>query len=173
MLRSSARPTDGEVAVDWLLLAVLGIIWATFLLPSRRGSGDRTSENLELLTHMQNEPTPPGRWVLMPRQDVRFIGLPGRVQSRVRQRRRQVLSVLGEAIAFSGLIGAFPPLRAMWVVTAVLIALLVVYVGMLLRLRLRTGRRAQPVILPTEDIAVVRRPTASAPPSADRRVATS
>jgi len=111
--------------------------------------------------------------VLMPRQDVRFIGLPGRVQSRVRQRRRQVLSVLGEAIAFSGLIGAFPPLRAMWVVTAVLASLLVVYVGMLLRLRLRSGRRAQPVILPTDDIAVVRRPTASAPPRAERRVASS
>ncbi|HEX9891485.1 MAG TPA: hypothetical protein VGB28_05435, partial [Actinomycetota bacterium] len=83
--------------------------------------------NLDVLAHIQSTPSPPGRWVLMPRQDERFVGRPGRARARLRERRRRVLAVLGEAIAFTGLIGAFPPLRAMWVVTGLLLGLAGLY----------------------------------------------
>ena len=64
-----------------------------------------------------------------------------------------MLSVLGEALAFSVLIGAFPPLRAMWVVSALLAGLILVYLGALLRMRNRGPRTIR---LPEEDLAVVR-----------------
>ncbi len=160
----------GSGVMDWIWLGALSLLWGALLLPRKQDSGDRTSKNLELMSHMQETRTRPGRYVMMPRQDERFIGAQGRVKSRVRQRRRQVLSVLGESIAFSALIGAFPPLRAMWTVTFVLVGFFVVYLGMLLRLRLRSKRRT--IELPEEDLAVVRR-RVEVQDQAERRVATS
>jgi hypothetical protein len=71
----------------------------------------------------------------MPRRDDRFLGPGGRARARARERRRQVFSVLIQAIGLTGLIGAFPPLRAMWVVTAALLGVLGAYVYLLIRLR--------------------------------------
>lgn len=120
--------------------------------------------NLDVLAHIQSTPSPPGRWVLMPRQDERFVGRPGRAKARLRERRRRVLSILGEAIAFTALIGAFPPLRAMWAITGFLVAMAALYVVMLVRLRSRTRTET----LPETDLTVVR--TRRAQP-AERRVA--
>jgi hypothetical protein len=139
--------------MDWLLLVTLGIIWGIFLLPSpKRRKRPMDERNLEALAHIQEHPSPPGRWVLMPRQDERLIGTRGRAKARIRERRRRVLAVLGEAIAFTLLIGAFPPLRAMWVITGILTAMGAAYVFLLIRLR--TRRRV--VSLPDSDLKVVR-----------------
>ncbi|HZA60335.1 MAG TPA: hypothetical protein VE754_01465 [Actinomycetota bacterium] len=113
-------------------------------------------QNLEALEHIQKHPSPPGRWVLMPRQEERFVGPRGRTRARVRERRRRVLGVLGEAIAFTLLIGAFPPLRAMWSITAILVGLTAIYVALLLRLKLRATQKRRTVTLPDTDISVVR-----------------
>lgn len=71
----------------------------------------------------------------MPRRDERFLGPRGRARARVRERRRRVLTVLLESIGLTGLIGAVPPLRGMWMVTAALLGVLVFYVYLLLQLR--------------------------------------
>jgi len=77
----------------------------------------------------------PGRWVLMPRRGGRFLGPGGRARARVRERRRRVFTVLIESLGITALIGAFPPLRAMWWVTAAFVGLIGVYVYLLVRLR--------------------------------------
>ena len=86
---------------------------------------------MDMLSHLNR----PGRWVLMPRRDERFLGPGGRARARARERRRRVFTVLFEAIALTGLIGAFPPLRAMWWVTAAFLVLLAAYVYLLVQLR--------------------------------------
>jgi len=141
--------------VDWLLLVALAGIWGVLLLPlpfGRRSDGN-VERSLQALAYIQERQPTPGRWVLAPRRDVRFIGPGERARARLRERRRRVLSVLGEALAFSVLIGAFPPLRAMWVVSALLAGLILVYLGALLRMRNRGPRTIR---LPEEDLAVVR-----------------
>jgi hypothetical protein len=65
--------------------------------------------------------------------------------------------VFGEAIGFTALIGAFPPLRPMWFLTAIFGVLLCAYVLLLLRVR-RSGRSRRTVTLPEADIAVLRSP---------------
>lgn len=72
------------------------------------------------------------------------MGARARARVRARERRRRVFVVLLEAMAVTGVIGAFPPLRAMWVATGVLAALLGAYVWLLLSLRAgsATERRA-------------------------------
>ena len=86
--------------------------------------------------------TEPGRTVLMPRRGERFLGAPHRARTRIRERRRRVFTALVEGVAFTGLIGLFPPLRRMWMVTGILAVLLVAFVWMLLQLRAQeTARR--------------------------------
>jgi hypothetical protein len=118
--------------VDWLLLAVLGIIWAVFLIPHRgpQQSVEGFERDMDMLSHLNR----PGRWVLMPRKDERFRGPGGRARARARERRRRVFIVLFEAIALTGLIGAFPPLRAMWWVTGGFLVVLGGYVSLLVRM---------------------------------------
>jgi hypothetical protein len=118
--------------VDWLLLAVLGIIWAVFLIPHRgpQQSVEGFEREMDMLSHLNR----PGRWVLMPRRDERFLGRGGRSRARARERRRRVFTVLAEAITLTGLIGAFPPLRAMWWATVAFLGVLAIYVYLLLRL---------------------------------------
>jgi hypothetical protein len=118
--------------VDWLLLAVLGIIWAVFLIPHRgpQQSVEGFERDMDMLSHLNR----PGRWVLMPRRDERFLGPGGRARARARERRRRVFIVLFEAIALTGLIGAFPPLRAMWWVTGGFLVVLGGYVSLLVRI---------------------------------------
>jgi hypothetical protein len=93
----------------------------------------------------------------MPRPDERFVGRGTRSRARVRERRRRVLTVLGEAAVFTGLIGAFPPLRPMWILTAVIGILLGTYLVLLVRLRpakpARGSERA--VVLPQDQMALI------------------
>lgn len=77
----------------------------------------------------------PGRRVIMPDRGEPFLGTTGRARARAVARRRRVFTVMLETLGLTFLIGLVPPLRAMWFVSAVLAALLVVYVWMLLRLR--------------------------------------
>jgi len=93
----------------------------------------------------------------MPRPEARFVGKGSRSRVRARERRRRVLTVLGEAVGFTALIGAFPPLRPMWFLTAIFGVFFCVYLLLLLRVRgLRRARRS--VTLPEADIAVLRSP---------------
>jgi hypothetical protein len=76
---------------------------------------------------------PPGRWILTPRGGSRLVGPFARTRLRAQGRRRKVYLLLLEAIGVTGLIGIFPPLRGMLVVTGILAVLLVVYTAMVLR----------------------------------------
>lgn len=116
---------------------------------------------MRLLAEIQEPVASPGRWVLMPRPDQRFVGKGSRSRVRTRERRRRVLTVLGEAVGFTALIGAVPPLRPMWFVSAVFAVLLLGYVLLLLRVRpARTSnQRTRPVTLPDTDVAVLRPPS--------------
>jgi hypothetical protein len=80
-----------------------------------------------------------GRWIITPRKGVRFVGPAERKKSRARERRRQVLVFLLEAIGITFLIGAVPPLRVMWTATGILFGLTLAYVYLLLTIKQRTG----------------------------------
>ena len=157
--------------MNWLLVAGLCIIWGVFLLPPRNrsmGSSD-FERNMKALSEIQQPSSSkrPGRWVLMPRPDARFVGRGTRSRVRARERRRRVMTVLGEAIGFTALIGAFPPLRPMWFLTGVFGLFLCVYV--LLLLRVRASSRPRTVTLPEADIAVLRSPADAQPVRPRRR----
>lgn len=130
------RPLGGLVA-SWLLVALLGIIWAAFLIPSRRRSPvssiEEFEENMHLLAETNNKS--PGRWVLMPRKDRGLMAPRDRQRARVRRRRRQVFIVLLEATTLTLLMGLFPPLRLMLYGTAVLALLLLAYALVLAKIR--------------------------------------
>jgi hypothetical protein len=160
--------------VNWLLLVGLCIIWGAFLLPSRNRSGIRASDferKMRVLSEIQEPAAAPGRWVLMPRQDERFVGRGSRSRVRARERRRRVLTVLGEAMGFTALIGAFPPLRPMWFLTAIFGVLLCGYVLLLLRVGAMRGARhsGRIVTLPDADVAVLRSPVEVAEARPQRR----
>jgi hypothetical protein len=146
--------------MSWLLLAALGMIWAAFLLPTerRRPSPQRSVEdferNMDLLAETDRGPR--GRWIVTPRKGVPFVGTQARAQARARERRRRVFVFLLECIGFTFLIGLVPPLRAMWYGTALLAALLGVYVWLLLSLK-NSSPQAQ-VRARTEQAAVPDRP---------------
>lgn len=91
----------------------------------------------------------------MPRRGSRFLGPADRARSRARDRRRKLFVLLLEGIGFTGLVGVFPPLRDMWMVTGILIVLLVAYTWLLLQIRARETAPAvpaQPVTLPPPPI---------------------
>jgi hypothetical protein len=129
--------------MEWLALAALGIMWAAFLVPTsgrRRSATTSVGEferGLELLAYSEIHGTE-GRWIVTPRKGARFVGTAERQRSRARDRRRRVFVILLEAIAITGLIGAVPPLRAMWSVTLVLGVLLLLYVWLLLSMKARS-----------------------------------
>jgi hypothetical protein len=119
--------------MDWLPLAFLGIIWAAFLVPwPRRGTVARgTFPDLRRDVELRSDSTQqPGRWVLAPKKGTRFVGPRERARLRARERRRRIVVVLVEAIGLTALIGVFPPLRPMLMVTAFLGLLLVGYLGL-------------------------------------------
>jgi hypothetical protein len=124
--------------MGWLMLAILGIMWASVLW-IRRSSSYRSVEDFE--RHMdllaETDGGGPGRWIVTPQKGVPFMGPRARAQARARERRRQVLVFLGECIGFSFLIGLVPPLRPMWYVSGAFIALLGVYVWLLLSMKQR------------------------------------
>lgn len=160
--------------MNWLLLAGLCIIWGAFLLPPRNRAGLSAAEferNMRMLSEIQ-QPEQTGRWVLMPRADVRFVGMGSRTRVRARERRRRVLTVLGEAMAFTALIGAFPQLRPMWFLTGIFAVLFGGYVLLLLRLRAtRESRRSHVVTLPDTNVAVLRSRSVDADAPSRHRVA--
>jgi len=84
-----------------------------------------------------------GRWVLVPRKGERFMGPRDRERARLRRRRRTVFTVLLEATVLTLLIGLFPPLRMMLLGTAVLGFVLLVYIGLLVKLRADQAHRAR------------------------------
>lgn len=128
--------------MEWLPLAVLGIMWAAFLLPRKskastpQGSVGDFERRMELLAQAEAHGTE-GRWIVTPRKGVRFMGPAERNRVRARQRRRQVFTFLLEAIAITFLIGLVPPLRVAWAVTGGLAALLALYVWLLLTMKHR------------------------------------
>jgi hypothetical protein len=111
-------------------------MWVAFLLPSdrRRPTSPRSVEEferrMELLAQVETHGSQ-GRWIVTPRKGARFVGVAERKRARVRERRRQVLVFLLEAVGLTFLMGLVPPLRLLWVATAVLAALLLVYVSLL------------------------------------------
>ena len=112
--------------MDWVALAVLGVIWAILLVPSR---GTRPMPN-PIRSHMPADPEEfrqPGRWILSPKRGSRFVGSQHRERQRARERRRRVFVFLLEVIGVTGLIGMFPPLRGMLWVTGFFVLLLGVY----------------------------------------------
>lgn len=123
--------------MDWLSLAALGIIWAILLVPDPQRR-EPPSPLRRQMSIEQEDFRHPGRWILAPRRGSRFVGRRTRARLRARERRRNVVLVLLEAIGLTGLIGLFPPLRGMLLVTAILGGLLFVY--MVLVLRFTRGR---------------------------------
>jgi hypothetical protein len=115
--------------MDWLAVAVLGIIWGVLLLPApaRR---EASSPLRRIAPIEEQEFRNPGRWIVSPRRGARFLGRQHRARLRARERRRRVFLFLLEVIGVTGLIGMFPPLRGMLVVTAVLAVFLAAYAGM-------------------------------------------
>ena len=128
--------------MEWLPLAVLGIMWVAFLLPTRRkastpqGSVGDFERRMELLAQAETHGTQ-GRWIVTPRKGVRFLGPTERNRARTRERRRQVFTFMLEAIGITFLIGLVPPLRVAWAVTGVFVGLLAVYVWLLLTIKHR------------------------------------
>jgi len=124
--------------VEWLLVGGLGIIWAAFLYSpkSRRvsphSSVQEFERNMGLLAETERAT---GRWIVAPRKGERFMGGSQRNRRRALDRRRRVFIVMLEAIGLTLLIGLFPPLRGMWLLTAVLTGLLVLYVCLLLKVK--------------------------------------
>ena len=134
--------------MEWAALAALGIMWAAFLVPtpgrrrSTHRSVDEFERGLELLAYSEVHGTQ-GRWIVTPRKGARFVGRAQRQRARARDRRRRVFVVLLESILLTGLIGAVPPLRAMWSVTLVLGVLLVLYVWLLISMKARSSQPSQ------------------------------
>jgi hypothetical protein len=115
----------------------------------------------------QHEYRHPGRWILSPRRGSRFVGSRARARLRARERRRRVFLFLLEAIALTGLIGVFPPLRGMLGVTAVFVLFLAVYGFMVVWMRSRVPLTKVPtadrvVVIPERPLAVVDVPEAVA-----------
>lgn len=114
--------------MDWIALAVLGLIWAILLLPEPRKSR-------RLKMPVEQEFRHPGRWILSPRRGSRFVGSHARSRERARERRRQVFVFHLQAIGLTGLIGLFPPLRGMLVVTAIFATMLLAYTALVLQMK--------------------------------------
>ena len=120
-----------------LVLAMLGAMWAGYLLPARRHSPNRSVEdferNMDLLA--DTDANGPGRYIITPRKGMAFVGSRERAKERARERRRRVFMVLIESIGLTALIGFAPPLRVMWYATAILLGLLGLYVWMLMSMK--------------------------------------
>jgi len=123
--------------LSWLLVGLLCIIWAAFLLPSRRRSPVSSIEEFEQKMSLLAEANSasPGRWVLMPQKGRPFLGSSERQRARVRRRRRQVFVALLEASVLTLIMGLFPPFRVMLYATAALVGVLLVYAAILVRIR--------------------------------------
>lgn len=71
------------------------------------------------------------------------MGRRGRTRVRVRRRRRQILALLVEIAFMAALIGMFPRFHALLAVAGVAVGILVVYSGLLIRVRALEQARAE------------------------------
>jgi hypothetical protein len=154
MLRSGRGSTLGGWAVDWLALVVLGIIWAVLLVPDPRKRGMKGPFERAMPIE-EEEFRQPGRWILSPRRGSRFVGHRQRSRLRARERRRRVYILLLEAIGLTGLIGLFPPLRGMLVLTGVLVLLAGAYTALVLRLAMGRSAAQAPEPMPGDVVTVL------------------
>ena len=119
--------------LGWLLLALLGIIWAAFLLPRRHssplGSAKEFERTLNLLAETNRAVH--GRWVLVPPKGRALEDGQTSRRIRARRRRRLVFVLMADGALLTGVMGVFPALRPMLYGTATLVALLLVYSGLL------------------------------------------
>ena len=118
--------------MDWLALVVLAGIWAILLVPRSTRRTPQSPVRTEMPSD-QEDFRQPGRRILSPRRGSRFVGKHKRERERARERRRRVFVFLLEAIAVTGLIGVFPPLRGMLVITGIFGILLAVYTAMVVQ----------------------------------------
>jgi hypothetical protein len=121
--------------LSWLLLAALGMMWAAFLYPGRKGSPSDSVKDFERNMDLLADTEQQGRWIITPRKGMAFIGPRARAQARARERRRRVLVFLLESIGLTFLIGIVPPLRAMWLGTVLLTVVLGLYAWGLVRMK--------------------------------------
>lgn len=124
--------------MTWLLVAILGIIWIAFLLPSRRQKVSPASSVEEFerkMNSLADAHARPGRWVIMPRKGGRLHEGAERSRFKVRRRRRRVFMVLAELTFLALLMGFFPPLHRMLLGAAVLGGVLFLYTVLLVKLR--------------------------------------
>ena len=163
--------------MDWVALAVLAVIWAILLVPSTRKRPPPSPIRSDMPTD-QEDFRQPGRWILSPKRGSRFVGHHQRQRERARERRRRVYVFLLEAAGLTGLIGLFPPLRGMLVVTGIFVGLLAVYTVLVLQYAAgRSRRAAQPVEATAVPVAkVIRIPEIQTRPNPaleeqDRRLA--
>jgi hypothetical protein len=140
--------------VDWLALVVLGIIWGILLVPGPRRRALSSPLRRERPIEQQEEFRAPGRWILSPKRGSSFLGRRARSRMRAQERRRRVFLFLLEAVALTGLIGLFPPLRGMMVITAVFVALLVAFTVLSLRAAAEERVRAAERV-PDRDVVAV------------------
>jgi hypothetical protein len=144
--------------LDWLMIGGLGIVFAAFLLPAqrRRSSPHASVEEFErsmgLLAETERGT---GRWIVAPRKGERFMGQEERIRHRARERRRRAFLTLLEAIGLTFLIGLFPPLRRMWILTGAMVLVLGGYVCLLVQVKNQERVRAQGAIPPEEAEVVV------------------
>ena len=115
--------------MDWLTLCILGVVWGFLLVPPPK----KMTPTVTPGTDQPEGFLPPGRWILTPRDGSRLVGTSARARLRARGRRRKVYLFLIEAMALTGLIGLFPPLRGMLMVTGIIMVLLVAYTAAVLR----------------------------------------
>ncbi|MDP9296740.1 MAG: hypothetical protein M3O88_08630 [Actinomycetota bacterium] len=94
-----------------------------------------------------------GRWIVVPKKATPFLGSRRRQMARTRERRRRVFVFLLESIGITFLIGAAPPLRAVWMMTLLLVGLLVPYVFLLISLRNVENPRAKTVGEAADEVA--------------------
>ena len=137
--------------MDWIALAVLALIWAILLLPEPRFRRGR------LKMPVEQEFRHPGRWILSPRRGSRFVGAQARNRERARERRRRVYLFLLETIGLTGLIGLFPPLRGMLVITAIFGVILLAYTALAFGMTRgsSTAAPADPETLPARNVVVL------------------
>ena len=138
------------LGVGWLLLVGLGIIWAAFLVPTRRTSHSRSIEdferNMDLLADTEGNGR--GRWIVTPRKGVAFVGTRERARERARARRRRVFVFMIESTGIAFLIGLVPPLRAIWLVAGSMMILLALYTWLLVTLREREAPASRRSVAP-------------------------
>ena len=134
--------------MDWLLTGSVVIILAAYALPPRLARGRARSSIEEFNYHMgvlEQTEKAGGRWIVAPRKGEAFVGRRERARARARARRRRVFTVLLEALALTLLIGMFPPLRGMWILSGIVGAMLGVYVLMLLNVKRNEDSSPLPV----------------------------